>query len=156
MPRARSVKKRTVEPDPIHQSLVVTKLISKVMWSGKRETAQKIVYEALERAAKEVGAEPLPVLNQALVNVTPRQEVRSRRVGGANYQIPRPVKAERGQALAIRWIVDAARGRAGKPMADRLAEVLKESYNNEGPAVKKKEDTHKMAEANRAFAHFRW
>ena len=126
------------------------------MRSGRKESAQKIIYDALEKASKEVGTEPLSTLSQALANVTPRQEVRSRRVGGANYQIPRPVSAERGQALAIRWIIDAARSKAGKPMADRLAEVLKESCNNEGIAVKKKEDTHKMAEANRAFAHFRW
>lgn len=156
MPRTGPPKKRKIEPDPIYQSLVVAKLVNKVMWSGKRELAQKIIYAALEKAAKEVGTEPLSVLSQALVNVTPRQEVRSRRVGGANYQIPRPVKAERGQTLAIRWVVNASRGRKGKPMADRLAEVLKEAYNNEGPAVKKKVDTHKMAEANRAFAHFRW
>ena len=126
------------------------------MWTVKKQPAGKVVYGALEKASKEVGAEPLYVLSRALVNVTPRQGVRSRRVGGANYKIPRPGKTERGQALALRWVVDAARGRTGKPMADRLAEVLGEAYNNEGPAVKKKEDTHRMAEANRAFAHFRW
>ena len=156
MPRRGSVKKRQVEADPIYGSMVVTKLTNQMMQAGKKETARKIVYGALEKAAKELGVEPLSVLTQAILSVAPKQEVRSRRVGGATYQIPMPVKGERGQTLAIRWIVQSARNKAGKPMADRLAEELKEAYNSEGGAVKKKEDIHKMAEANRAFAHFRW
>lgn len=126
------------------------------MWAGKKRTARKIVYGALERAAKELGVEPLSVLTQAILNITPKQEVHPRRVGGATYQVPKPVKGERGQTLAIRWLVQAARAKEGKSMFNRLAEELKEAYNNEGGAVKKKEDVHRMAEANRAFAHFRW
>jgi len=156
MPRAGTVKKRQLEPDPVYGSTVVVKLINQIMQSGKKETAQKIVYEAMESAAKELGQEPLSVLTQAILNVTPKQEVRSRRVGGATYQIPMPVRGDRSQAMAIRWIVQIVRSRTGKPMAERLAEELKSAYSNEGAAVKKKEDTHKMAEANRAFAHFRW
>ncbi len=156
MPRKGPVKKREVEADPIYSSAVVTKLANQVMWSGKKETAQEIVYGALEKVAGEVGVEPLSILTQAILNVTPKQEVRSRRVGGATYQIPMPVRGERGQTLAIRWLVQAARARTGKPMLDRLAEELKDAYSGEGGAVKRKEDVHKTAEANRAFAHFRW
>jgi len=156
MPRKGPVKKRQVEADPIYESTIVTKLTNQVMRAGKKETARKAVYGALEQAAKELGIEPPSVLTQAILNATPKQEVRSRRVGGATYQIPRPVRGERGQTLAIRWIVQAARSRTGKPMLNRLAEELKDAYNNEGGAVKKKEDIHKTAEANRAFAHFRW
>jgi small subunit ribosomal protein S7 len=156
MPRRGSIKKRQINADPIYGSEVVAKFINRIMQSGQKKTAQKIVYGALEKAAKDLGVEPLSVLTQALVNTTPKQEVRSRRVGGATYQIPMPVKGERGQTLAIRWIVEAARKKTGKPALDRFAEELRDSYNNEGGAVKKKEDVHKMAEANRAFAHFRW
>lgn len=156
MPRKGPVKKRKVEADPTYQSTVVTKLINQAMWSGKKRTSQKIVSGALEKAAKEIGVEPLSVLTQAVLNITPKQEVRSRRVGGATYQVPRPVKGDRGQTLAIRWLVQSARAKTGKPMLDRLAEELKDAYNGEGGAVKKKEDIHKTAEANRAFAHFRW
>lgn len=156
MPRSGPVKKKQLEADRIHNSVVVAKLINQVMCSGKKETSQKIVYEALERAAKELSTEPLSVLAQAILNATPKQEVRSRRVGGATYQIPLPVRGERGQTLAIRWIVKAARAKEGKPMADKLAEELKDACNNEGGAVKKKEEIRKIAEANRAFAHFRW
>lgn len=156
MPRKGPVKKREAEADPIYGSAVVTKLTNQVMWAGKKETAQKIVYGALEKIAKELKTEPLSILTQAILNTTPKQEVRSRRVGGATYQIPLPVRGERGQTLAIRWIVQAARAKEGKSMLDRLTEELRDAYNNEGGAVKKKEDVHKMAEANRAFAHFRW
>jgi len=156
VPRTGSVTKRKVDPDPIYGSLVVAKLVNQVMQSGKKEMARKIVYGALEKAAEELGTGPSAVLAQALLNVTPKQEVRSRRIGGATYQVPVPVKGARGQTLAIRWIVQAARARKGKPMVERLAEELKAAYNKEGGAVKKKEDTRKMAEANRAFAHFRW
>lgn len=156
MPRRGPVKKRQVEADPIYGSTVVTKLVNQVMQSGKKATARRSVYGALERAAKELGVEPLSVLTQAILNVTPKQEVRPRRIGGATYQIPMPARGERGQTLAIRWIVQSARGKEGKPMVEKLAEELKEACNNEGGAVKKKEDIHRMAEANRAFAHFRW
>jgi len=156
MPRGGAVKKRQLIADPKYGSTVVEKLINQVMESGKKETSRSMVYEAMEKASKNVEAEPLLVLTQALTNVTPAQEVRSRRVGGANYQIPMPVRAERAQALAIRWLVTATRGKSGKPFAERLAEELTSAYNNEGAAVKKKEEVHRMAEANRAFAHFRW
>jgi len=126
------------------------------MHRGQKETARKIVYTALDKAAETLGADPLLVLTQAITNVTPAQEVRSRRVGGATYQIPAPVRADRGQALAIRWIVNAARSKKGSPFAERLAEEFIAAYNNEGAAVKKKEEVHRIAEANRAFAHFRW
>ncbi len=126
------------------------------MRSGKKETAQSAVYGALDKAAKSLGVEPLLVLTQAVTNVTPTQEVHSRRVGGATYQVPAPVRTDRAQALAIRWIVSAARAKTGRPFADRLADEFTASYNNEGAAVKKKEEVHRMAEANRAFAHFRW
>lgn len=156
MPRTGAIKKRQVEPDSIYGSVVVAKLINQVMQSGKKAAARKIVHEALEEVAKELKIEPPSVLAQAIINVTPRQEVRSRRVGGATYQIPMPVKSTRGQTLAIRWIVQAARAKKGKPMVERLTEELRAAYKNEGGAVKKKENTRKMAEANRAFAHFRW
>jgi len=156
MPRRGLVKKRQIEPDPIYGSTVVTKLVNQVMQSGEKETAQKIVHGALEKAAKELSVEPISVLTQAIFNTTPKQVVRPRRVGGATYQIPMPVKGERGQTLAIRWLIQSARAKEGKPMFEKLAEELKEAYNNEGGAVKKKEDVHRMAEANRAFAHFRW
>jgi len=156
MTRRGLVKKRQIEPDPIYGSTVVVKLVNQVMQSGAKETAQKIVYKALEKAAKELSVEPISVLTQSILNVTPKQEVRPRRVGGATYQIPMPVKGERGQTLAIRWLIQSARAKEGKPMFEKLAEEFKEAYSNEGGAVKKKEDVHRMAEANRAFAHFRW
>ncbi len=156
MPRGGPVRKRQIESDPRYNSIVVSKLINQVMESGKKTTARNLVYEALEEAARELETDPLLVLTQALTNITPKQEVRSRRVGGANYQIPMPVKAERAQTLAIRWLVGVTRGKKGKSFAVLLAEELTAAYNSEGVAVKKKEDTHRMAEANRAFAHFRW
>lgn len=156
MPRTGVIKKRQIEPDPVYSSEVVAKLINQVMRSGKKETARKIAHSALEKAAKDLKVEPLSVLTQALLNATPKQEVRSRRVGGATYQIPMPVKGARGQTLAIRWLVQAARARTGKPMFEKLAEELRDAYNGEGGAVKKREDIHRIAEANRAFAHFRW
>lgn len=156
MPRGGPVRKRQIEPDLRFGSVVVVKLINQVMQAGKKGIARRAVYNALEKASESLETEPLLVLTQALTNITPRQEVRSRRVGGANYQIPKPVKAGRGQTLAIRWLVNVTRAKTGKPFAEKLTEELISAYNNEGAAVKKKEDTHKMAEANRAFAHFRW
>jgi small subunit ribosomal protein S7 len=145
-----------LEPDYRFGSSVVTKFINQVMRSGKKETAQNAVYGAMDKAAQTLRVEPLLVLTQAVTNVTPKQEVHSRRVGGATYQVPAPVRTDRAQALAIRWLVSAARAKTGRPFADRLADEFIAAYNNEGAAVKKKEEVHRMAEANRAFAHFRW
>lgn len=156
MPRGRAVKRRPVESDYRFGSSVVTKFINQVMRSGRKETAQNAVYGALDKAAQTLQVEPLLVLTQAVTNVTPQQEVHSRRVGGATYQVPAPVRTDRAQALAIRWLVAAARAKTGRPFADRLADEFIAAYNNEGAAVKKKEEVHRMAEANRAFAHFRW
>lgn len=156
MPRGRAVKRREIEPDYRFGSEVVTKLINQVMRSGRKETAQNAVYSALDKAAQNLGVEPLLVLTQSVTNITPKQEVHSRRVGGATYQVPAPVRTERAQALAIRWLVSAAREKTGRPFADRLADEFIAAYNNEGAAVKKKEEVHRIAEANRAFAHFRW
>lgn len=150
-------KKHILEPDLKFQSLKVAKLINTVMMHGKKETARKVVYAALEEIAKREKTEnPVEVFETALRNVSPQMEVRSRRVGGANYQVPREVRPERKQALAFRWIIDAAYARKGMPMHKRLAEELIAASKNEGSAVKKREDTHKMAEANKAFAHFAW
>lgn len=156
MPRGGAAKRRKIESDYRFGSTVVTKFINQVMQSGKKETAQKAVYGAMDKAAQTLGVEPLLVLTQSVTNVTPDQEVRSRRVGGATYQVPAPVRTERAQALAIRWLVGAARAKSGKPFVDRLTEEFVAAYNNEGAAVKRREEMHRIAEANRAFAHFRW
>ncbi|OGC59590.1 30S ribosomal protein S7 [candidate division WWE3 bacterium RIFCSPLOWO2_01_FULL_53_14] len=156
MPRGGAIRKRPVESDYRFGSTVVTKFVNQVMMSGRKATAQTAIYGAMDKAAQTLGTEPLLALTQAITNVTPQQEVRSRRVGGATYQIPAPVRTERAQALAIRWIVNAARAKKGLPFAEKLAQEFIAAYNNEGAAVKKKEDVHRMAEANRAFAHFRW
>jgi small subunit ribosomal protein S7 len=145
-----------LESDYRFGSTVVAKFTNQIMLSGRKATAQAAVYEAMDKAAQTLGAEPLLVLTQAVTNVTPKLEVHSRRVGGATYQVPAPVRTERAQALAIRWIVNAARSKKGSPLMERLAQELTAAYNNEGAAVKKKEEVHRIAEANRAFAHFRW
>ena len=153
----RSVKKRAViEPDLKYSNLLVAKIINKVMHSGKKSVALKIVYGALERAEKTVGKPAMDVLQQAFDNAAPTMELKSRRIGGANYQVPIEVKPERRTALAIRWIIDSARATKGKAMEEKLAEELINAFNNTGGAVKKKADTHRMAEANKAFAHFAW
>jgi small subunit ribosomal protein S7 len=155
----RPIKKRDpIQPDREHGSVQVTKLINCVMERGQKETARKIVYGAFEeiKNAKEGGGNPLEVFETAIRNAGPQMEVRSRRVGGANYQVPREVRPERRLALALRWIIAAARGQKGVPMHKALAAELISAAKNEGNAVKKREDTHKMAEANRAFAHFAW
>ncbi|MBI2063328.1 MAG: 30S ribosomal protein S7 [Candidatus Yanofskybacteria bacterium] len=149
-------KKIIVEPDYKYSSLLVVKLINKVMSSGKRSTAEKIVYGALERAEKEIKKPALEVLDMALNNAGPQLELKSRRIGGANYQVPYEVRGERKMALAFRWIIDAARSQKGKPMQEKLAQEIINAYNNTGVAIKKKTDTHRMAEANKAFAHFAW
>ena len=156
MPRRGNIAKRDVLPDPVYSDKVVTKLINQVMQDGKKGIAQGIVYEAFQAAAEKVGAEAKEMFNQALANIMPMVEVKARRVGGANYQVPIEIRAERRQTLAIRWLVAAARKRGEREMAQRLAAELVDAFNNTGNAVKKKEDTHRMAEANKAFAHFRY
>jgi small subunit ribosomal protein S7 len=146
-----------VQPDLKYNSLKLEKFINYVMQDGKKNTARTVVYDALESiAAKQKTDAPIEIFDAAIRNVGPAMEIRSRRVGGANYQVPREVRPERKQALAFRWLIDAARARKGMPMAERLALELIAASNNEGSAVKKREDTHRMAEANKAFAHFAW
>jgi len=155
--RRRRAPKRPVMPDPIYNSEVVTKFINKVMWDGKKTLAERIVYGAIERLNnKEEGTKGIDIFFKAIENVKPLLEVRSRRVGGATYQVPMEVRPERQQTLAIRWIVDAARNRNERTMVERLANELWDAANERGAAFKKKEDTHRMAEANKAFAHYRW
>ncbi|HQA49693.1 MAG: 30S ribosomal protein S7 [Syntrophomonadaceae bacterium] len=156
MPRKGPVPKRDVLPDPIYNSQVFTKLVNQVMWDGKKSLAERICYRAFEIIEQKMGKDPVEVFEQAMKNITPLVEVRARRVGGANYQVPVEVRPERRQTLAIRWLVNYARNRGEKTMAERLAGELMDAYNGAGGAVKKREDTHKMAEANRAFAHYRW
>ncbi|AGC69615.1 30S ribosomal protein S7 [Thermoclostridium stercorarium subsp. stercorarium DSM 8532] len=156
MPRKGHVPKREVLPDPIYNSTVVTKLINKVMLDGKKGLAQRIVYGAFDIVREKTGKDPLEVFDQALNNVMPVLEVRARRVGGATYQVPIEVRPERRQALGIRWLVNYARLRGERTMKQKLAAEIMDAANNTGNAVKKKEDTHKMAEANKAFAHYRW
>jgi len=149
--------KHIVQPDLKYESVKLEKFINCVMLDGKKNTARTVVYGALEEiAAREKTDTPIEIFDTAIRNVGPAMEIRSRRVGGANYQVPREVRPERKQALAFRWIIDAARARKGMPMAKRLAEELLAASKNEGSAVKKREDTHRMAEANKAFAHFAW
>ncbi len=154
--RKRRAEKRDVLPDSIYNSKVVTKLINQIMQDGKKGTAQKILYEAFDIVEKKTNRPAMEVYEEALKNVTPALEVKSRRVGGANYQVPIEVSDDRGQALALRWIVNYAKNRSGKGMAINLANELIDAANGTGGAVKKREDTHKMAEANKAFAHYRW
>ncbi len=156
MPRKGSVPKRDVLPDPVYHSKIVTKFINKVMLSGKKSVAQRVVYDAFEAIREKTGKDPLEIFETALKNVMPVLEVRARRVGGANYQVPVEVRPERRQTLGIRWLVNYARLRGEKTMDARLSAELMDAANNVGAAIKKKEDTHKMAEANKAFAHYRW
>ena len=156
MPRRGGVPKRDVLPDPIYHSKVVTKVVNQVMVDGKKGTAQAIVYDAFEAMSAKIGQPAIDIFNQAINNIMPMVEVKARRVGGANYQVPIEIRAERRQTLAIRWLIIAARKRSEREMSARLAGELMDAYNNTGAAVKKKEDTHKMAEANKAFAHYRW
>ena len=155
--RRKLKKKLTIPPDPVYNSEKVAKFINCVMERGKKNAARKVVYEAFTTIKEKSKVEdPMPVFEEALRNVGPAMEVRSRRVGGANYQVPREVRPERKQALAIRWIIEAARGKKGAPMGSKLADELIAAAKNEGEAVKKRENTIKMAEANKAFAHFAW
>jgi small subunit ribosomal protein S7 len=151
--RGKRAKKRPITPDPIYKSKVVSRMMNVVMERGKKSLARSIVYGSMKKL-NEDEKESLKIFEQAVKNVMPQQEVRSKRVGGATYQVPMPLKHDRSEALAVRWIVSAAKSKKGKPMVDRLYEVLNDSYQNMGDAIKKKEDVHRMAEANRAFAHF--
>ena len=157
MPRRREIPKRDVPADPLYESPLVSKFINCVMSDGKKSTAQSVVYEALDLLKKKIpDREPIDAFSDAINNVKPMVEVRSRRVGGATLQVPHEVKKSRQQSLAIRWILEGARSKKGKPMSKRLAEELFDAFNKQGSAYTKRENTHKMAEANEAFAHFAW
>ena len=154
--RKRRAVKRDVLADPVYNSKVITKLINQIMLDGKRGKAQTIVYKAFDLIQEKTNQNPMDVYNKAMENITPSLEVKSRRVGGANYQVPVEVRADRAQALALRWLVNATRTRGGKSMAEKLANEIIDASNETGATFKKKEDTHRMAEANKAFAHYRW
>ena len=156
MPRRGFIPKREVLPDPVYGTVVVTKLINQIMLDGKRGVAQQVCYQAFETIKEKTGKEANDVFQLALNNVMPQLEVKARRVGGATYQVPVEIRPERRQTLALRWIVDFSRKRGEKTMAERLANELMEASNNGGNAVKRKEEMHRMAEANKAFAHYRW
>ena len=156
MSRKKTQPKKIVTPDPIFNSTIIPKLINSIMYDGKKGVAEKIVYEAIEKIKLKTKEEPINVFNEAINNIRPTVEVRSRRVGGATYQVPVEVKTKRAQALAIRWLVDASRKRKDKHMSDKIFNELYDAYEKKGSAVKKREDVHKMAESNKAFAHFRW
>lgn len=156
MPRKGPVPKRQVLPDPVYNSTLITKLINQIMWDGKKSTAERICYGAFDMIEQRLNKDPMEVFEEAMKNITPIVEVRARRVGGANYQVPVEVRPERRQTLAIRWLIGYARKRGEKTMAERLAGEIMDAANSAGGAVKKREDTHKMAEANKAFAHYRW
>ena len=156
MSRKKTQPKKVVTPDPIFNSSIIPKLINSIMYDGKKVVAEKIVYEAIEKIKSKTKEEPINVFNEAINNIKPTVEVRSRRVGGATYQVPVEVKNKRAQALAIRWLVDASRKRKDKHMSDKIFNELYDAYEKKGSAVKKREDVHKMAESNKAFARFRW
>ena len=156
MPRRGFIPKREVLPDPVHGTTVVTKLINQIMLDGKRGTAQRICYSAFDTVAEKTGKSADEVFNAALANVAPQLEVKARRVGGATYQVPIEIRPERRQTLALRWLVTFARKRGERSMADRIAGEILDAANNAGNAVKRREDMHKSAEANKAFAHYRW
>jgi small subunit ribosomal protein S7 len=156
MSRKKTQPKKNIIPDPKFKSVIIPKLINSIMLDGKKNVAEKIIYEAIEKIKKKSKDEPIKIFNEAINNIKPSVEVRSRRVGGATYQVPVEVKTKRAQALAIRWLVDSARKRKDKNMSDRIFNELFDAYEKKGAAVKKREDVHKMAESNKAFAHFRW
>ena len=156
MPRRGNIAKRDVLPDPLYNSKLVTRLINNVMYDGKKGVAQKIVYGAFDIIREKTGKEPLEVFEQAMENVMPQLEVKARRVGGATYQVPMEVRQERRQTLGLRWMTNYSRLRSEKTMKERLAGEILDAVNGAGGAAKKRDDTHKMAEANRAFAHYRW
>ena len=156
VPRRGNVPKREVLPDPVYGDIVVAKLINSIMLDGKKGVAQKIVYDAFDQVKEETGREPLEVFQAAMANIMPQVEVKARRVGGANYQVPIEVRPERRQTLGLRWLTNYTRLRGERTMSERLAKELMDAANGAGASVKKKEDTHRMAEANRAFAHYRF
>ncbi len=156
MSRKRSAPKKILIVDPKYKSSIIPKLINSIMLDGKKTIAEKIIYEAMDKIKSKSKDEPINIFNEAINNIKPTVEVRSRRVGGATYQVPVEVKANRSQALAIRWLIDASRKRKDKKMSDRIFNEIYDAYQSRGSAIKKKEDTHKMAESNKAFAHFRW
>ena len=156
MPRRGNVPKREILPDPLYNSVLVTKLVNSIMLDGKKGVAQKVVYGAFDIIKEKTGQEPLEVFNTAIENIMPSLEVKARRVGGATYQVPIEVRPERRQTLGLRWLTTYSRNRGEKTMKERLAAELMDAANNTGSAVKKREDTHKMAESNKAFAHYRW
>ncbi len=154
--RRRRAVKRQIQPDPKYNSILVTKLVNMVMSKGKKSIAERIVYSAFEVLEKKTSKNPLEVFKKALDNARPLLEVKARRVGGATYQVPIEIRQDRGTIVALRWIRNFARARKGKPMEEKLAQELLDAYKGEGAAIKKREDTHKMAESNKAFAHYRW
>ena len=156
MPRRARATKREIPPDARYHNVIVARLINKIMMCGKKRTAERIVYDALQIMERNVSRDPVTALEQAVKNATPLLEVKPRRVGGATYQVPVEVRPERGLFLALRWLISSARARKGKPMSERLAAELTDALQGQGTTIKKREDTHKMAEANRAFAHYRW
>ena len=156
MSRKKKAPKRIFYPSAKYQSMILSKFINFVMYDGKKTTAEKIVYDAIDKIKTKSKDEPLNIFNDAINNIRPTVEVRSRRVGGATYQVPVEVKSKRAQALAIRWLIDSAKKRKDKHMSDKIFNEIYDAYQNKGSAIKKKEDTHRMAESNKAFAHFRW
>ena len=156
MPRRGNVPKREILPDPIYNSVLVTKLVNSIMLDGKKGVAQKVVYGAFDMVKEQTGKDPLEVFTTAMDNIMPSLEVKARRVGGATYQVPMDVRPARRQTLGLRWLTSYSRARSERTMAQRLANEIMDAANNTGAAVKKREDTHKMAESNKAFAHFRW
>jgi len=156
MPRKGYIAKREVAPDPVYNSTLVTKFVNSMMWGGKKSTAQGIFYTAMTNLEQKGGDEALKLFKKAIENCKPLLEVKSRRVGGANYQVPVEVRTDRSQALAIRWLISSSRGRSENTMEERLSGELLDASNNRGAAVKRREDTHRMADANKAFSHYRW
>ena len=156
MPRRGNVPKREILPDPMYNSVLVTKLVNSIMLDGKKGVAQKVVYGAFDQIKEKTEKDPIDVFNQAMENIMPSLEVKARRVGGATYQVPMEVRPARRQTLGLRWLTAYSRARSERTMAERLASEIMDAANNTGSAVKKREDTHKMAESNKAFAHFRW
>jgi len=156
MSRKRKAPKKVLVVDPKYKSAIVPKLINSIMYDGKKTIAEKIVYDAIEKIKSKSKDEPISVFNEAINNIRPTIEVKSRRVGGATYQVPVEVKAKRSQTLALRWLIEASRKRKDKKMSDKIFNEIYDAFQNKGSAIKKKDDTHKMAESNKAFAHFRW
>jgi small subunit ribosomal protein S7 len=156
MSRKKRAPKKITITDPKYKSTIIPKLINSIMYDGKKTVAEKIIYEAIDKIKSKSKEEPLAIFNEAINNIKPTVEVRTRRVGGATYQVPVEVKSKRSQALALRWLIDASRKRKDKTMSDKIFNEIYDAYQKRGLAIKKKEDTHKMAESNKAFAHFRW